>query len=302
MTQRLAFGAVVLVVALAHSAAAETRSWTAIKGKLPADAMLVVGFDVNQARAASSFGKLVEAVTSESHDLGDGLALVKTTCGIDPVTAVTDVTIVMRKDEKGIVVVGMTGVDEAKLLVCANKLQAKDNPKKTITGKKVGAVTEYSVTDEKDKLYVAWLAKDVVAFSFDPDKRVVLDAAIGGKGATGDLARSLAKTSPSAFVFGAASIGKEGIAGGFGSITLAKGVLTGSMKMTAQSGELGTTLLAEITKELARDIERSTKKAPTLATVLKGIKVSGKGAEITIDAAVNEADLPGLIPALDKIF
>jgi hypothetical protein len=60
-------------------------------------------------------------------------------------------------------------------------------------------------------------------------------------------------------------------------------------------------LLAEGQKELARTIKRADKQ-PQVAKVLKAIKIAGAGVEISVDMSLPEADLPALIPALDKVF
>src|SRR5690242_1212670 len=83
--------AVALLVALgsARETAAETRSWAAIKDRLPGTASLVVSMDLTQ--NAGWFWKMRGL-------LGEGLhkatAAIQPTCGVDPLVAITDVTIV----------------------------------------------------------------------------------------------------------------------------------------------------------------------------------------------------------------
>jgi hypothetical protein len=297
MTQRTAFLAVLLTSALAYQAAADTKSWTAIKGKLPADTMVVVSVDVAAARTTPVYGKLVDAVTGTEKDLAEGLTMLKTTCQIDPTTAVTDVTIALDEHEKGIIVVGMTGVDEAKLIACGNAIQAKENPKKKLTGAKVGQLTEYTMTGEKDKLYAAWLAKDVVAFGTNPDKPRQLAAMLAGKPATGDLAIFLGKVNTSSFAWVAAvAINADPFKGGFGAATLTKDTVSAAGAITTKSADAGKSVVAEAQKEQAKAVKKASKDAPELGKALNAVKLSSSGADIVVAGSLKLSDLATVIP------
>ena len=300
MHHRIAFLAPLLVLTLAATASAETKSYAAIKTKLPGPTAVVVGIDIKAARAAAAFPKLLEAAIAESSDVKQALELVKSICNIDPIASLSDATIVADLDDKIVVVLGLDGIDEAKISGCVNKIIQKSDPKGKLTAKP-GKVTEYSMTGEKQKLYAAWLAKDVVAFSSNAERREVLDAVIAGKPATGDLAAMVARTNVNAFAFAAAALNKEGVKGLLGSLQLAKGQLALAAKVVAVDAKTGGTLLADGKKELAELIKRTDNKSP-MVKVLKAIKVGGNGAELSIDLALPEADLPALIPAFGKLL
>ena len=157
------------------------------------------------------------------------------------------------------------------------------------------------MTGESQKLYAAWLAKDVVAFSGDFERRDMLDAVIAGKPAAGDLAAMLAKTNAGAFVFAAAALNnKDGVNGCFGTLQLANGKLALAAKVVAVDAKTGGALLGDGKKELSAMQNRT--KEPAVAKVLKAIKLTGVGAEIAVEMALPEADLPTLVPAFDKLF
>ena len=300
MYHRIVFLAPVLVVALGTTAAADTKSYAALKAKLPGATAVVVGIDFKIARTASSFPKFVEAAFAQSADVKQAVDLIKQACGIDVISAISDATIAAQLDDKIVIALGLDGVDEAKVVGCANKIIQKSDPKAKLTAKP-GKITEYTMTGESQKLYAAWLAKDVVAFSGDFERRDMLDAVIAGKPAAGDLAAMLAKTNAGAFVFAAAALNnKDGVNGCFGTLQLANGKLALAAKVVAVDAKTGGALLGDGKKELSAMQNRT--KEPAVAKVLKAIKLTGVGAEIAVEMALPEADLPTLVPAFDKLF
>jgi len=292
--------AVVAVSTLAlRSAAADTKSWTAVKSKLPASTSIVVGVDVVALRAASSFPTLVSSVLDEDRDVKQVFELVKSACAIDALTAISDVTIAVDGEtEQGVIAIGLDGLDEPKLVACTNKLLQQQAPNAKLVAKP-GKVTEYAV--EREKFYVAWLAKDVLVIGTKPDKRVNLDAMLSGKPPRAELATRIGKTSTSALVWGAFAIKKDGITGGQGTLTLSKGMLAFAAKISTASAAVNAKLLEEGKGELAQTTKRA-KDVPAVAKVLQSIKLVGAGTEIAFELAVAEAELPSVMKALDKLF
>lgn len=285
---------------LAGSASAETKSWAAIKGKMPASTAIVVSADVAALRGTPSFPKLVDWIKSEDKDTGAMLDLVKSTCGTDLPAMFSDVTLALGKDEKGVIVIGFNGFDKVKLLDCANKVLAKVDPKMKLTATANGKITEYAMTGENDKLYTAWVSNDVIAISTEKDSHAALDAMLAGQAPSGDLATYLGKAGTTSPVFAAFSVNDDGFKGGYGTLALGS-TLKLALRLEGMTPKDGDKGRKEVTESVKKGIER-TKKAPDLQKVFKGVKVSGKGTEVNVDASVPEASLPSLIPALDKVF
>lgn len=282
------------------SASADTKSWTALKGKVPAGTAILVGADVNALRATPSFGKVVDWVKSQDKDTAAMLDLVKSTCGTDLPSMFADITLALTKEEKGVIVIGFNGMDQTKLLDCANKVLAKVDPKMKLTGKASGKLTEYTMTGENDKLWGAWLSGDVLAVSTEKDGNTALDAMLAGKAAGGDLGGYLAKANTSAAGWAAFHVNEDGFKGGYGTLTLGP-TLKVALRlagMTAKDGEKGR---KEVQQGVKKGIERSAKQAD-LKKVFQSVKVGGKGEEVTVDASVPESSLPALLPAFDKVF
>src|SRR3954471_3658424 len=103
---------------VASTAAAETKSWTALKGKLPAGTIVVGGADVGALRASPSFPKLVDWVTSQDKDIGAMLGVVKETCGVELPAMFSDFAVAVDGKEKGVIVVGLNGTDQKKVTDC----------------------------------------------------------------------------------------------------------------------------------------------------------------------------------------
>jgi hypothetical protein len=85
--------ACLLVAALAGSASADTKSFTAVKSKLPGAAAVVVGIDLKAVRATPSFPKLLDVLFGEARELKLGVDTVKAMCAIDALAALSDVTV-----------------------------------------------------------------------------------------------------------------------------------------------------------------------------------------------------------------
>ena len=285
---------------LVGTAAADTKSWTALKGKLPAGTIVVGGADVTALRATPSFPKLVEWIGKEDKDTGAMLDLVKQTCGMELPAMFADFSIAVDAKEKGVVVIGLAGIDQMKLTDCITKVMTKVDAKIKLGVKVTGKLTEYTLSGQTDKIYASWLSGDVVAISMEPNGHGPLDAMMAGGAATGDLAGFLGKANTSAPGWAAFAVNDDGVKGGFGMVTLGS-TLKLALKMTGITPKDGAKGRTEMTDMLKKGVDRS-KKQPELTKVFKAAKVGGKDAEVTLDVAVPEASLPTLLPAFDKVF
>jgi hypothetical protein len=276
----------IAVVALTATASADTKSWTALQAHVPAGAWVVGGLDVKSLRAVASFGKAIESVP----DIGPVLGSIQKSCGFDAVKSISDVSVALSSSGGGTVVVALDGVDEAKLVACATKLLA---PKAKLTAK-TGKVSEYAIDDGKTKktIYAVWPAKDVVVFSAQPEDRAKLDAFVDGKAAQGDLATFVGKANTTAVAWFAATVGKYNLKGGVGTVTVAKDVYTGAIRVVASSPDDAEGIAQEASSQF-----RKPGWPPAVDKILPSIHIGHSGAEITIEGSVNGADLPGLVAA-----
>ncbi len=291
---------VVASLALGSTASAGNKSWTAVKSKLPTSTAIVASFDLAAARKTATFAKVVETFTGRKKQVADAIALVKSICGIDALTALDSATVVLDANQHGYVALGMANLDEVKLIACIDKLAAHDDPKKHVTVTKLtGGVSQYQMTGDTDKFWLAWPARDVLAFDVDTSKHDAIDGLAKGKAATGDLATFLGKTTPTALAFGAATIGKDNINGGYGTMTLAKGKVTAVMRATMVSPDAAKSMVSVLTTTLA---QASANTPPEITKLVKAVVVGMKGNDLTIDAVVDDADVAAMIPLLAKLF
>lgn len=303
MRASIVLAALATAALAAHPAAADTKSWTAVKSKLPAGTAIVVGVDFKAVRGLPSYSAMVGSLLAESPDAKQTVELVKTVCGFELPNAITDVTILASLDEKGAFVIGLDGgLDQAKLVACVDKVLQKSDPKAKVTVKP-GKITEYSMANEPGKLYAAWLAADVVAVGTDAKSREMLDALLAGKAPGAELAGYLKGANTGALLWGAAAVGKDGIKGGAGTLAHAKGTLSLAVKLTAMSADVAKQMAAELKQKLGNRATSAEKSAPKIAKLLKLVTVAQRGAaDVAIEFAVPEAELPTLLPAFDKVF
>jgi hypothetical protein len=287
--------ALLAVALLATTAHADTRSWGAAKGHLLGDTASVVSFDVAGAKASPVFAKSIAAVMTMSPSLKGMMSLAMSACG-DPTQLVTDAVLVRGFKHHGVLVLGVNGLDDAKLSTCLAGITQRP-----LVHEPVGKLVRYwpkGRPEDDQPIYVAWLAKDVVAIGMDPAKPDDLLAMINGGPAKGPIAKLIGKTDTTATGW-AASLTAEGRPnGGWGSGKLAKGVLAIDGHFIAESVKEATDLRTSAANEFAT----TGGKFPTVGKVLKQLKLGGSGAEITVTAAIAEGDLPAFLADLDHAF
>jgi hypothetical protein len=290
-----------LVAVSFSTAAAETKSWTAIKGKMPANPMVALSVDVSALRSGiKAFDTTVATLVDSEKDVKQAVGLIKQICTIDATTAISDVSAALDKDGKGIVALGLSGLDEKKLVECANKIMAQDKPGSKVSSKVTKGVTEYDFAGT-GKIYAAWLGKDVVAISTDPESSTGLDVAMKGKAPTGDL-DSLIKKANANTAWAVGIPGEKDVKQGWGGVTLAAGKVTGTVHIIPGDAKHGADMLSEVKTELPKGISEMEKNgAKNLAKALKGLKVGGTAAEITFDGSMAADDFGAVIPEAMKM-
>lgn len=291
-----------LTAALVSSASADTKSWTAIKGKVASDAMLALSIDVAQVKKGSkSVDKALKMFLDQERDAKQAFDMVEKGCALKPLDIVTDLSVVIGKSGNGVVAIGLNGLDEAKLVACANKLIAQFDPKAKITPKTAGGISEYSVAG--DMLFAWWPQKDVVVFGTEPDDKTLISAAMAGKAVTGDLATYLGKVDLKGVFWVAGAPNDKDVKGGYGTVTLAAGMFKGNGKVIAVDAKEAAKGFKEFTSEQARALKKAEKdKLSAAQKFLKALKITQNGAELSIDGTADDATIGDLLPQLDKVM
>jgi len=296
---------VVLVGALigssfvASAAHAETKSWAALKGKVPASTVIVGSVDATAIRATPSFPKVMEFVRGQGKEIGEVLDLVKTACGTELTAMLGDVAFAFDERERGVIVISLAGMDQKKVTECGTKVLAAVQPKAKLATKVTGKLTEYSIGN--DKLYAAWLAPDMLAVSTeDKDSNVALEAMLAGAAPAGDLAAYVGKANTAAAAWIAGVFKEDDMKGGWATLTIGKTVAV-ALRATATTPKAVEKARKEANDAKKRGLEKSAK-LPELKKVFQAMKVGGTGNEVTVDVSVPESSIPALLPAFDKVL
>lgn len=307
MRKTLLTAVVGLLLCFAGSAVAQSKSWTAVQKSINSSATIVFGVNLKPIRATATYTAGLQMLLSEEESAKQAFEMIKSTCNIDVPTAVADATFVMKEDEKPLVVLGLDGLDEAKVVGCLEKIggQMAGKGDLKLTKKKVGKLTEYSMPGEKKKLYVAWLAADVLAFTDDPNDKGKLTKMLGGKPAKGIVGTGLGKISTAAPIW--ASVAKKEkedigtILGGYGQVDINAGVITLTGHVIWSKPAEATAAVADAQKGLA-EAKTKAAKSPGVLKVLNTVTVSANGKEIDLKASVDDKEIIKLLPELDHIF
>lgn len=298
--------AIVALLALSTAAQADTKSWTALKGKFPADTEFVVSVDLAPLAKTATLGKIVDAVFANEPDAKQAVELLKTTCGIDVVAAITDVTVFGRTSghDEVAIALGLAGVDKAGALACAQKLVDAGGKTAKITAKVKGKVTDYGATGQAGHLYAAWIAKDVVVISDDPTEKGKLEKLLAGKAPKGDLKTHLGKVVKTGVAFAALAITETDkdlggtTKGGYGDLALSAGTVTATGHMVMSADSEATGLVANAQTELKKAQPEVAKQLPELGKLMGAIKMAAAGPEATFSVSVAESTLANLVPQI----
>jgi hypothetical protein len=306
LTTSAAFALSLLV---ASTASADTRSWTAVKKVIGKGDAIVVGIDLARLRTTGAYQQGLQLFLAAEDEARTVLDTVKADCGFDVTTVLSDLTVVMRPDGNDpLIAFGLDGIDEAKAVACIGLVAGKmvDKPGVKLVGKRIGKITEYSIKGERDRLYAAWLAKDVLVFTEDVNDRKRLERRIAGKGATGDLAKFIGRTSPaSPFWFAVAMREREDgrtIIGGHGRLDVAAGTFKGAGAIVMSKPQEATDMAAEGAAGLAEAKKEMAPKVPELARILGTLAITAVGDEVRITGSASDKDIGALIPQLGNLF
>lgn len=291
--------ALALVAVLAGAAHADTKSWSALKAHVPPGAIGIVSGDLAAAAKQPAFTKAFAAFATAQQEMGTVLAMAKQKCGFDPLQQLTDATLIIGQKNHGVVAFGVNGMDEAQLGKCLGALAASDKPGNTLTSRKVGPLTKYwenGKPEDKDPLYVAWLAKDVIAIGVDAGHPDDLTAVLKGGTLPADLSAMVGKLDTGATAWGA-GIKLDKMEKVWGTLSL-KGALTIDIHVT-----MGTAAQAKgLRDETIGAFAHASKNVPTVGKALKNVAIGGTGADVTIKGVVAEDQLVPLATDFDHAF
>ena len=274
-----------------------SKAWTAAKANLPADATIVVGVNMGAIAKSQIFAEMFPKLVASNPDLKDFLDLAKTSCGIDPITAVAGAIVATDADKKGgVVYLALNGLDQPKLASCADKLaKAKGKGDEKITFKKDGNIVEVTSTKQTKPVYYGWIGSDVIVIPKDGDK-VGLQRWMSGKGFSGSaLGKAVGKVNTNAAAWGATTESKSlqpgmNMKGGYGTLDVAKGNITVGAHVTLGSPAEATQAATEANKQLGQ-VKASGQLPAMFNSLLGSLKVTSAADELVIGASAPEKDV-----------
>lgn len=294
-----------MLTALRGSAAADTsKAWATARDQLPATTRAVAVIDV-AAGAKTQIGmKLLEVAIKEERDIRELYGLVKKVCQADPVSLVEGIVIAGDPATGRGVLFAQLSIDRAKVAACIEGALRSVGPKKPQL-KTDGNITQ--INYESDTLYLAWVAPQVVAISFEPEKKDALLAWIGQKGAlakTGVPAQ-IAKVDTKAVAWGALALDKPlddddfSVVSAHGAVTQGKAGLSISVRGTFSDAKKAKETHGKMQKDLKEEAA-SKRTPPALKRLLSAVVLAAKDAELTISASASEADVIAVLSELMK--
>ena len=285
-----------------RAAADAARAWAAARDNLPAQAALVVGADLTAITKSQTFHRFLPLALAKEPDARKVFETIKTSCKIDPLTAIQGVVYATDADRKhGAIYLSLGGgLDQAKLTKCFEEVAKASGAKDAkLTVKKAGAVTE--VTIDKDKAYVSWIGTDVLVIPSDLRDRAVLEKWIGQKGglARSPLGKIHASANTKGVLWGASAIAKELDPGlrmksAHGALTMAGGNLVVDLHTTLDTAKAAADAVAKANAQIAQ-VAGTGQVPPSIKTMLQQISIKASGPVISIKAAIPEAELVGLL-------
>jgi hypothetical protein len=269
------------LVLFSTAASADSRSWSTVKGLLPDHVNAVAGANLAALRGTSLYGTLMPALMAKEPDLKRAIEMAKSTCAIDLDKAIIDATFATGSDERGVVIIALDkSIDQKRVVDCMSKFVAASAPKAEadtkagglkgaakkpgatkappappapkLVVKTTGKITEYGVDTETQRMFVAWLAPDVVAIGTDFDDKPLLEKMLAGKGTKGTINTFLAKAPSSATVWLATTKPQAMPTGGtmkgaFGTIDTTKGNVNVDVSIVLASAKEAKSFVDQVT-------------------------------------------------------
>lgn len=277
------------------AAAAPPRSRAAADRLLSSDAEIVATVNTKTLRTTDLFKKFVPELLKKERQVDTALTKIKAQCSINPIESIDDITVGVDPQEKGVVFVAVSGVDEKKFVDCVKKL-GKSEGGKTITATKRDLVTELKSDGEAEALYFAWLPENVLVLASDPLKRDLLEKKIGGKGAFAGTAlgkrfQAVAEDAAIGLAW-TKQIKQQGLSVREGSLMLgykAKAISAAVSVLLPSADEA--TQAAALVSMLPGMMGAVKDAPPELGKLVKSVAAKANGSELTVSASAPEGDL-----------
>ena len=292
----------VLGLVSARAEADVSKAWTAAKDNLPANTRAIGAVDVAAAVKTAAYTAVFDAIKREEKDVAQAYEMIKQTCKLDPVQAIEGFVVAGDPDsERGVLFV-QHNVERKKLATCIQDI-LRAAVSKNATVKDDGKFI--IVSEGKDSVYFGVVNANVLAITFNPEKKAEYDTWIGGKGAFAKtkLNAEVGKVDTKAMAWGAVAFDKPlddkelPVLAAIGAVTYVKNAFALKLRGTMNNAKGAAMVLGEMTKELDREIKKQRTPEP-VRKLMKAVKVAAAGADVTLDATASEADLKAAIDAM----
>ena len=288
------------VVGWVGAASAENRSWTVAKSVVSDKAAIVGSINITAVQQTGLYKSFVPMLLATQGKAGKAFDEIKATCGFDPTTSITDISVSLDEHQQGLIFVGLSpGVDQTRALDCLQKIASTQTPPRgKITAKKRGRITEYSVAGDKKKLYAAWFG-NVVAISTDPNDKTLIDKLLRGKGAKGTLGGLIGRAKQSATAWFVAVKGLDmppSVKGTPRGAVVMVDVLGTSYSVDAQMVMATPEDAKALADASAADLAKAKgQMPPDMARIFGSIKIANAGDATTLKLTVAEKDIMSAI-------
>jgi hypothetical protein len=169
-----------------------------------------------------------------------------------------------------------------------------------VVTKTTGKITEYGLDNDPSRIYVAWLAADVVAIATTPDDKALLDKMLAGKGAPSALAKFMGKANMNHAIW-FASTKSESLdtggsrKGGFGTINTAKGNVDIDMTVVTTSVKDAKAFVAS-TNDAVSSVRGGV--PPQFTKLVDALKITAEDDRAKFKFSAPEKDLVALLAML----
>jgi hypothetical protein len=227
----------------------------------------------------------------------------KAECGFDPMTAFDSAVIGMVGEDKGAIVVALSGTHQKDIDACITKM-AKANGKSASISK-AGALTKYAGLG-KD-FYLKWLSSDSFAIATSPEDKALLVKLTGG-GIAGDkaLKTALGTVNTDAAVWGAGHKTQDlpdihaKMTGLYGSADVKAGTISAEIHAQLDSAKAATDAAAQANQQLSA-VKSSGSLPPAIAGALGSVVIKAAGSEVVVSGAVAEKDVMNLLMSFASV-
>jgi hypothetical protein len=297
----MGFAALVLGGMGTARADAPGDAWGAAQKLLPSAPTIVLGMNVATIKGSDLFKELYPMLMAQAGEVKDGLEEVRQTCAIDVKEAVQGAVVSVDDSSKGVVFLSLKGITSARVNECIQKVGAKQK-KNIVVGKPdAKGIVEYSAAGDARKLYLAFLANNVIAMATEPFDKELLTRWIGGTGvdAKSRAGKAVASVNTNAAVW-AVVVKPQKLDEGmnmklvYGNADVSGGTISGDVRLVLASAKEATAALAKSNSELEK-AKKEGQIPPQLASLMKTLKMTAKDDELQLKASMPESEALAVI-------